>query len=198
MRCWLSLACVVFASCGGPGGGGNGNKMAGDPSVSSSCGDSRPTTGGFRLSVRSQDEVEPNDDLSTAFAASLPVPAAPEDRVGFVVEGDIHDTTDRDDVIAFTSSRTHWFFIKLCESTCNTDSENDWYGNPDSLIAWVAHFRVLDADGRTIINTQLDNPLENYAEVCVDAGVVTYISIHANNTVNARQPYRMSAIEMAL
>jgi hypothetical protein len=196
MRYLLYFACVAFAACGGTGGGGNESGGAGTPAVSSNCSGGPPISGSYKLSVRSVDEVEPNDDVSTAFAVNMPIPAAAEDLVGIVIEGGVHDTMDRSDLYSFTSSRTRWFFFKLCESSCNTDSENDRHGNPDSLLVWTAHFSVLDADGRTIISTAGDNPIENYGEVCVDAGVITYIAVHANDTKNLVQPYRMSAFEI--
>lgn len=195
MRFFACFACVVLAACSGPGGDGNGSGRAGSPSGSSNC--SGPeTSGSFRLSVRREGEVEPNDDISTAYAVNMPVPEAPEDLVGIVIEGSIHDSTDRTDIYSFTSSRTRWYFFKLCESSCSTDSENDRYGNPDSLLIWTAHFSVLDADGKAIISTLGDNPTENYGEVCVGAGVVTYIAVHANDTAGMEQPYRISALEI--
>jgi len=195
MRYLLYIACVAFAACGGSGGG-NQSRGAVTPTSFSGCNGNPPTSGSFRLSVHTVDEVEPNDELATAFAVDMPVPAAPEDLVGIVIEGSVHDTADTADIFSFTSSRTRWFFVKLCETSCNTESENDRYGNPDSLLIWNAYFSVLAADGSSLYSTVGDNPTENYGEVCINAGVITYLAVYANDTRSQPQPYRISAIEI--
>lgn len=192
MRCLLCFACLVFAACSG----GKECAGAGIVSGSSSCSEGSPTSGGFKLSIHRGVEVEPNDDLSTANAVYMPVPAAPEDLSGFIIDGSVNDTTDRTDIFSFTTQRSRRIFFKLCEASCDTRSETDTNGNPDSLFVWNAYFSVLDFDGGTIATTARGNPNENYGELYIDAGVVIYISVYANNTFNLDQPYRISAVEM--
>ena len=140
-------------------------------------------------------EVEPNDDIATAFGVTIPTPGPNADSVGLHVNGNVHDTIDRVDTISFTSSRTIEFFFKLCESSCNIASGNDKNGNPDSLDTSIAYFDVLDAAGRTMTSTRTNVSTENYAELCVDGGVITYIMVIATDTMNALQEYKMTAIE---
>ncbi len=139
-------------------------------------------------------EVEPNDDISMANGLTIPTPG-PTTAVGIVIRGSVHDTLDRVDTFSFTSSRTIKFFFKLCESICNIASGNDKNGNPDSLDTSIAYFDVLDAAGRTMTSTRTNVSTENYAELCVDGGVITYIMVIATDTMNAPQEYKMTAIE---
>ena len=83
----------------------------------------------------------------------------------------------------------------MCESICNIASGNDKNGNPDSLDTSIAYFDVLDAAGRTMTSTRTNVSTENYAELCVDGGVITYIMVIATDTMNAPQEYKMTAIE---
>jgi hypothetical protein len=140
-------------------------------------------------------EVEPNDDISLAYGVTIPTPAQAGDRVGILIGGDVIDAIDGVDTFSFTSSRSKQFFFKLCEATCNTGSGNDKNGNPDSLDVSIVYFSVLDAAGNVLMTTQASNSTDNYGELCVDGGVITYIAVSANNTMNALQDYKISAFE---
>ncbi len=139
-------------------------------------------------------EVEPNNDISTAFGVAVPTPTASQ-SVGLLVLGNVHDTSDLVDTISFTSTRTIKYFVKLCEDSCNIGSGNDKDGNPDSLDISVAYFDVLDASWMVIGSTRTNVSTENYTELCIEGGVITYIQVIANNTLNAAQDYRISAME---
>jgi hypothetical protein len=139
-------------------------------------------------------EIEPNNDISTAFGVAIPSPTASQ-SVGLLVLGSVHDSLDPIDTIAFTSTRSIKFFIKLCEDSCNTASGNDKDGNPDSLDTSIAYFDVLDAAGMVMGSTRSNISTENYAELCIEGGVITYIQVIAGNTLNAAQGYRVSAME---
>lgn len=194
-RYLLCFAGLFFAACGGSGGGGNNDEGAAGPSGFQTCSGAAPAMGNSGLSVRSLDEVEPNDDVSIAYAVNMPNPAAPEDFVGIIIEGTVHDTTDPTDIFAFALSRSRQVFFKLCESACETLSYDDRFGNPDVLPAWIAYFDVLDAEGKKLLSTKGHNPAENYGDTCIHAGVVVHIAVQANDTLNQVQPYRISAIE---
>ena len=116
--------CLVLSGCGG-GGGSNAVGIITPPVGTPTCGATVPTSGAFKITFPSVNEVEPNDDISTANPVNLPTPAAPEDRVGIIVLGSINDTSDLADTFSFTSSRTKQFFFKFCEASCNTGSGND-------------------------------------------------------------------------
>jgi len=188
MRQSILIMCLLFAACGG--GGGNNQ-----PPHPVSCGPADDTafsgTQGFPI----VSEVEPNDDTSMAYGVTIPTPAQSGDRVGILINGNLHDTLDDVDTFSFTSSRSKEFFFKLCESICNSASGNDKDGNPDSLDISIAYFDVLDAAGNIMMSTQGNNSTENYVALCVDGGVITYIMVVANNTMNAPQDYVITAFE---
>ncbi len=168
-----------------------------DPTISSppppqSCAGTGPVG---NLVIQFATEVEPNDDIATAFGVIIPTPGPNVDSVGLLVNGNVHDALDRVDTISFTSSRTIKFFFKLCESSCNFASGNDKNGNPDSLDTSIAYFDVLDAAGRTMASTRTNVSTENYAELCVEGGVITYIMVIANDTMNTVQEYVIAATE---
>ena len=182
------IVCLAMSSCSG-GSGGNGLP----PPPPQSCAGTGPV--GNLVFSFFVIEVEPNDDIATAFGVPIPTPGPNIDSVGLLVNGNVHDTLDRVDTISFTSSRTIKFFFKLCESSCNIASANDKNGNPDSLDTSIAYFDVLDAAGRTMASTRINVSTENYAELCVEGGVITYIMVIANDTMNTVQEYVITAIE---
>jgi hypothetical protein len=139
-------------------------------------------------------EVEPNNDISTAFGVAVPTPTASQ-SVGLLILGSVHDTSDPVDTISFTSTRSIKYFVKLCEGSCNGGSGNDKDGNPDSLDTSIAYFDVMDASGMVIGSSLTNVSTENYTELCIEGGVITYIQVIANNTLNAAQDYRVSAME---
>ncbi len=169
------------------GGDGNGNP----PPPPLSCDGTGPS-GPSQIAIFT--EVEPNNDLASAFGVAIPTPTA--DRgVGLLVGGTVHESADRIDVISFTSTRTIRFFVKLCEDSCNIGFGNDQNGNPDSLDTSIAYFDVMDASGMVIGSSLTNVSTENYTELCIEGGVITYIQVIANNTLNAAQDYRVSAME---
>jgi hypothetical protein len=176
---------LILAACGGDGSGGGGTL----PPLE--CDGTGPRSSiGFPIVT----EIEPNNDISTAFGVVVPTPTASQ-SVGLLVLGSVHDTNDLVDTISFTSTRTIEYFVKLCEDSCNGGSGNDKDGNPDSLDTSVAYFDVLDASGMVIESTRTNISTENYTELCIEGGVITYIQVIANNTSNAPQDYRISAME---
>jgi len=195
LRYFCYFACVLFSACGGSNGDLNESRGAGIPVRPSNCGGHLPNTGSFALKVRYVDEVEPNDDVSTAYALDMPSPDAPEDLAGIVVQGSVDDMMDRVDTFSFTRSRKRWLFVKLCGLSCVPDSENGNDGNPDSLPVSIGHFNVLNANGELIATTAGHSQTENFGELCIDTGVITYIAVHAYNTLGLVQPYRISVFE---
>ena len=178
------IVCLAMSACsGGSDGGGTLPPQE--------CDGTGPTSS-IRFPIVT--EIEPNNDISTAFGVAIPTPTADE-SVGLFVSGGVHDSLDPIDTISFTSSRTIKFFLKLCEDTCNIASGNDMNGNPDSLDTSIAYFDVLDAAGQIMTSTRTNASTENYAELCVEGGVITYIMVNANDTMDAIQDYNITAME---
>ena len=195
MRYIALFICLLVAACHGSSGSGGSNNnpnnsLPADPTL---CSAADPFSGSIVFPIVA--EVEPNDDVSVAYGVTLPTPAQAGDRVGLVINGTVHGIADRMDTFSFASSRSRTFFFKLCESTCNMGSGNDRFGNPDSLDVWIAYFSVLDASGNVLITTETNQRTENYVRLCVPGGVITYIRVVANNTMNALQNYKISAVE---
>ena len=190
MHRFILVMCLLLAACSG--GSSSGPTPPILPPPLSCTGTGLVDTTSFSL----LSEVEPNDDISMAYGVTIPTPGpTTADSVGIAIGGNIHDTLDPVDTFSFTSSWSIKFFFKLCESTCNYASGNDRNGNPDSLDVSIAYFDVIDAAGNTMMSTQANNSTENYVEMCVDGGVITYIMVIANNTMNASQHYGISAFE---
>jgi hypothetical protein len=179
--------CLSFVGCSS---GNSGSEPLPPPPVLS-CNGTGPRSG---ASFPIVGEVEPNNDISTAFGVTIPTPTA-DKSVGLLVIGSVHDSLDPIDTISFTSSRTIKFFIKLCEDSCNIAAGSDRDGNPDSLDTSIAYFDVLDAAGVIMASTGANNPTENYKELCIEGGVITYLMVNANDTLNAAQNYKISAME---
>ena len=188
MRQSILFMSSLFAACSS----GNDPPPLQPPPPPQSCAGTGPVS---NIVFPIVSEVEPNDDIATAFGVTIPTPGPNADSVGLLVNGNVHDTLDRVDTISFTSSRTIKFFFKLCESSCNSGSGNDKNGNPDSLDTTIAYFDVLDAAGSIMTSTRTNVSTENYAELCVDGGVITYIMVIANDTMNAPQEYKITAFE---
>ena len=201
MRQLILFMCLLFSACGGgSSGNGGGNQLPPPPMA---CGTADNTAFSGLQVTAFQSEVEPNDDISTAYGVTIPTPTQPGDRVVIQITGNVIDATDGVDTFSFTSSRSKQFFFKLCEApppaplpgpSCNY-FPGVINGNADSLDVAIAYFSVLDAAGNVLATTQANNSTENYLTTCIDGGVITYISVNANDTMNAPQNYVISASE---
>ena len=136
---------------------------------------------------RLEDEVEPNDSISTANPIALPsLPSNPADLIGFVASGAISNLTDGVDTYSFTAARTRTYVFHLCASTgCGQFN----------LDVGIAYFNVLDQFGNVLLSTQDDDINGNHGELSINAGVLYYVMIIAENTMNGVQTYRQYVIE---
>jgi hypothetical protein len=192
--------CLLFTAChsggdGGSGAGSSNNSGSAPPPNTSACAANAPLPSSFTLALRFASEIEPNDGMSTATVVTLPTPVQTGDGVGAVMMGRVNDSADVLDIFSFAAPRSRTFFFKLCESSCNTAAGNDSNGNPDSLDVSIAYFRVRDGSGNVLATTQASAPTQNYFELCVAGGVITYVEVVANSTRNASQNYSISAME---
>jgi hypothetical protein len=130
-------------------------------------------------------DVEPNDSISTASAASIPTPEVPEQRVGFLVNGTINTLTDGVDTYAFTAARSRTFVFAL--------TDRDPHGILDVAIAY---YSVVDQFGTVLLSSQGDTLFGNGQQLMqIDAGVLYYVMVVAEDTVNEEQKYTLRVSE---
>ncbi len=134
-------------------------------------------------------DVEPNDSISTAFAVSLPNPSDPGQRRGFFADGTISNLTDGIDTYAFTAARSRTFGFQICDPTPPDICRNG------SLSLAVAHFSVLDQFGNVLLSSQGDSVRGNYQEMPIDAGVLYYVMVIAEETANRDREYTLRVFE---
>jgi len=120
-------------------------------------------------------DLEPNDDLSTASFASFPPRPDSSQRVGFHVDGTINSLTDAIDAFALTSSESRLLSVELCMS-------GGGCGAPTRLDVGVAFIEVLDQFGTVLWTTEPDLTQGNLLNIAIDAGVLYYVTIVAENT----------------
>ncbi|NIW23193.1 MAG: hypothetical protein GWN29_00730, partial [Gammaproteobacteria bacterium] len=133
-------------------------------------------------------DLEPNDDTSTASVAYFPMRAAPEQRVGFRVDGTINEITDQIDTFSFTSTESRTLRIELCGagSTCGLGYRLD---------TAVAFIEVLDQFGSELWTTEADSTAGNLRTITIDAGVLYYVTVVAQNTSSTNTGYILSVME---
>ena len=134
-------------------------------------------------------EVEPNNDLSMANAASMPSRTKPENRVGFFTFSTINDMSDTVDAFAFTVTETRAFHINLCPP-------GDGPGCPTKgLDVFTAFFRILDQSGNVLLTSQADELQGNIHSFTFDAGVLYYVTVLAGDTMTADVEYKLGIFE---
>lgn len=138
---------------------------------------------------RLEDEVEPNDSISTANPIALPsLPSNPAVLIGFSASGAISNLTDGVDTYSFTAARTRTYVFDLCASTATACGQFN-------LDVGIAYFNVLDQFGNVLLSTQDDDINGNHGELSINAGVLYYVMIIAENTMNGVQLYEQHAVE---
>ena len=121
--------------------------------------------------------MEPNDSLSTAVAANFPTPLVPDQKIGFFVNGTLHNPTDGVDTFAFTAGRSRTFTFRICRLNssgngyCNLSSSNGTLG-----LSW-AYFSVLDQFGNVLLSSRGDTVSGNVQHMRIDAGVLYYVMV---------------------
>ncbi len=171
----LGLSLIfVLAACGG---GGASAPASGDPG-----GPVGTVTGSGRKTLAH--ESEPNDSLATANPITIPTPSATDDFVGADMSGSINDMTDVVDVFALTAPRARVYRIELCDG-CTSASVAD-----DELIG-AAFFEILDQSGVLLLSTEGGGIRSNKVEFEFASGVLNYVAVHAENTMNADQSYTL-------
>ena len=134
-------------------------------------------------------DVEPNDNISTASAASFPTPHDPELKVGFFANGTINNLTDGIDTYAFTAARARTFVFRVCGGTFGDRCEDR------GLDVAIAHFSILDQFGTVLLSSRGDAWAGNYQQMRIDAGVLYYVMVVAENTANVEQAYSLRVSE---
>ncbi len=173
----ITVLTVLLVGCGG--GGGYGGDDGGENLL--------PPP--FVILLKFEDEVEPNDSISTANPIALPsLPSNPDDLIGFVAFGAINTLTDGVDTYSFTAARTRTYVFDLCASPATACGLFN-------LDVGIAYFNVLDQFGNVLLSTQDDDINGNHGELSINAGVLYYVMIIAENTMNGVQSYEQHAVE---
>ncbi len=146
--------------------------------------DSAPAPFRFTVVV----DVEPNDSISTASVATFPTRASPEQRVGFRVNGTINNLTDGIDTYAFTSALSRTLRFELCAS-----GDSCFYTG--RLDVGIASLRILDQFGNILWSSERDTVTGNFHEMQIDAGVLYYVMVLAEDIMNEDQDYLLNVVE---
>jgi len=138
-------------------------------------------------------DVEPNNSISAASVASFPTPYFPEQVVGFFVRGTINNLTDGIDTYAFTAARSRTFAFGLCssrEDPCSIPLHAD-----RSLDVGIAFLSVVDQFGTVLLSSQGDTVNRNVQKMSIDAGVLYYVMVVAEDTMNEDRDYNLTVVE---
>ena len=111
-------------------------------------------------------------------------------NVGFEVIGHVKEPTDSSDYFSFAAVRSHDYTVILCQEELCLPFEF-----PETVDVANAYFEVLDQNGDRILSTQGDMVFGNRRELLIDAGVIYYIAVYAEDTQGAGQTYFLSVIE---
>ena len=134
-------------------------------------------------------DIEPNNSIATASVASLPAAQNFERRLGFVANGTINNLTDGVDTYAFTAARSRTFGLQICAPTPPDICRNG------SLDLSLAYFSVLDQFGNVLLSSQGDTVSGNYQQMHIDAGVLYYVMVLAEDTMNVDREYTLRVFE---
>jgi hypothetical protein len=173
------VGCFSIAACGG--GSGGGNKGNGGPApIPGFIFNGPPVVEVFV-------ETEPNDTMATA----TPLPLTDTADIADIVIGigDVDTSSDIYDFYSFTVNHSRGHHFQLCASDCAIGANT---GNVDVA---AAYFDVLDAAGNILISTANDPGSGNIIEIELDAGVIYYVVVTAENTPPPFQFYSISLID---
>ena len=134
-------------------------------------------------------DIEPNNSIATASVVSLPAAQNFERRLGFVANGTINNLTDGVDTYAFTAARSRTFGLQICAPTPPDICRNG------SLDLSVAYFSVLDQFGNVLLSSRGDAVNGNYQQIHIDAGVLYYVMVLAEDTMNVDREYTLRVFE---
>jgi len=132
-------------------------------------------------------DLEPNDSILAASVASFPVPNDPGRHVGFFANGTLNNLTDGVDTYAFTATRSLTFNFRLCAGTFPDGCRED------SLNLGIAYFSVLDQFGTVLLSSEGSSG--NYQQMHIDAGVLYYVMVIAEDTGNAERSVLLQVYE---
>ena len=138
-------------------------------------------------------DVEPNNEITMANAVTFPAPLSTTQSVGFHVNGNYGDLSDGVDTFAMVANRTRTFLFQLCASSAGEDCNQI---SPDGrLDISIAYLNVYDQGGMLLTTSQANTIDGNLLRMQVDAGVLYYVMIVAENTDNRVQNYYLRAYE---
>ena len=138
-------------------------------------------------------DVEPNNEISMANPVTFPAPLSPTQSVGFHVNGDYSNLSDGVDAFAMVANRPRTFMFQLCASSAGEECNQVF---PEGrLDIDVAYLDVYDQGGMLLMTSQANTIDGNLLRMPVDAGVLYYVVVVAQNTGNSVRSYYLRVYE---
>jgi hypothetical protein len=137
------------------------------------------------------EDLEPNNDSANASIAEFASGYDAAQRVGFHIEGEVNATDDNADFYSFVARRGARIDIELCQS--ESECGADWA--LDSIAIDNATVRLLDQFGNELLNSGNTGSPGNAFSYDVDAGLLYYVVVVAEDLGGATHSYRLQVLE---
>lgn len=181
--CLAGLFIAQNDSYCGTSGSSGGSSETNTPS--SGSGTNTPPSSGGTIRILGQYEIEPNNDVLNANAASFS--SSTDGQVGFKVDAHISDVDDHYDYFTFVRPRTRDLRFQLCppdQMICE---------NSDQVDTLTTYFDILDQDGNVLASTQAAD--SNVNVLRIDAGISYYVRVTAGDTMATTVGYTLTVYE---
>ena len=136
-------------------------------------------------------DLEPNNDSANASIAEFANGYSDVQRVGFYVEGEVNAVSDAVDMYSFVVRRGARLDIELCQSGQECGPTSAVHSIPLS----DATVRLLDQFGNELLNSRDTQSPGNAFSYDVDAGVLYYVAVAAENLSGATHKYSLRVME---
>ena len=138
-------------------------------------------------------DVEPNNEIAMANPVTFPAPLSATQSVGYQINGTYSNLRDGMDTFAMVANRARTFIFQLCASSAAEDCNQVF---PDGrLDINIAYLNVYDQGGMLLLTSQANTIDGNLLQMRVDAGVLYYVMVVAENTGNSVQNYFLRVYE---
>lgn len=148
---------------------------------------------GSPLITRPAYDVEPNNEIAMANPVTFPTPLSVSQSVGFHVDGTYSNLSDGVDTFAMVANRARTFLFQLCASSAAEDCNQ--VSPSGRLNIDTAYLNVYDQAGTLLLTSEANTIDGNLLRLSVDAGVLYYVMVVAQNTGNSVQSYYLRVYE---